>query len=604
VGSLSFVNPAALLYLLPLGGAIVVLYLLKMKRRDVRVPASFLWPQRTEEVRANSLFQKLRFSWLLVLQLIALSLIILGFARPQARQNGLVGDTTVLVIDTGASMSATDVKPSRFGEAKRLALEAIRSAKPTDRIALIEAGPSPRVVFPLSNDPVKQERALETLQPTDAEPDVGSSLRLAGALVGLIPGARIVLLSDGDFEPVTNFSAGKAAVVYKSIGDSGDNLAISALGTAETASGAQLYCGVRSYSSKPYKGTLAVYGDGHLLDSISFQTAPKGSWGHTWPAPAGVKVFEAKLDSPDILKSDNYAVCLSDPGAALHVLLVSHGDLFLEHALALDPRVTLDRASELPSDAGEKYDIVVFDGVAEQPVKARGVLTFGAAGAPSPVTAKGSDKHPTFLSAEDSAVMKAVDLRGMYIDRAEHVSAKGKGQVLAQTNDGPLVVAAESAQQRQLYVAFEPLQSDFPLQVAFPIFIGNALDFLGGNTSANSLAVKAGVPFSLAGTSDATLTDSTGSRSAVKSMGGSVVVRGTKKVGVYSLEMGGKKKTVYATFRSDRASDVMPLKTLSLGGGVYHASTNPARFADFWRPLILLSLLVLGGEWWLFARRS
>ena len=33
-------------------------------------------------------------------------------------------------------------------------------------------------------------------------------------------------------------------------------------------------------------------------------------------------------------------------------------------------------------------------------------------------------------------------------------------------------------------------------------------------------------------------------------------------------------------------------------------TTAPLRFADFWRPFALICLLVLAGEWWLFARKS
>ncbi len=597
-------SPSSLLLLAPLAGAIILLYLLKMKRRDVAVPATFLWPARTEEVRANSLFQKLHLSWLLALQLAALSLLVLAFARPQSLQTGLIGETTVLVIDSSASMQATDVKPSRFAEAKRIALEAIRSAQPTDRVALIEAGPSPRVIFPLSSDPLKQETALESVQPTDAEVDVGPALRLAGALVGSIEGARIVLISDGDFEPVSDFSPGQAAVVYKPIGESGDNLAISALGVAETLSGRQLYCGVKSHSSKPFNGTLTLYGDGKLLDSRTFQIAPHGSFGADIPASSQTKVFEAKLDCPDYLKSDNYAACVTDSGASLRVLLISRGDLFLERALTLDPRVTLDRANTLPSDIGDRYDIVIFDGVAERPVKSRGVLTLGVAGPPSPVTIRGNSKSPKFLDSEDVKALHGVDLKNLFMDSVQIAVPTARGRVIANSTAGPLIVQSDSPSQRQLYVGFAPLESDFPLQVAFPIFISNALDYLAGATGTSLFSVKAGVPFGVIGTSTATLTSPAGTRTLIPSNGGSLVVRDAKTVGVYKLDVDGKQKTVYATLNSERASKIAPVDKVLLGKSTVAAIKRQDRFADFWRPLVVLCLLILAAEWWLYARRS
>jgi hypothetical protein len=54
---MNLANFGALWYLFPLGGAIILLYLLKMRRKDFKVPATFLWPRLTTEVRANSLLQ-------------------------------------------------------------------------------------------------------------------------------------------------------------------------------------------------------------------------------------------------------------------------------------------------------------------------------------------------------------------------------------------------------------------------------------------------------------------------------------------------------------------------------------------------------------------
>src|SRR5208283_1406480 len=125
------------------------------------------------------------------------------------------------------------------------------------------------------------------------------------------------------------------------------------------------------------------------------------------------------------LKADNYAVTVADVGSHLRVLLVvAGGDPFLEKALALDPRVTLDRISQLPdaemaSSSGEgSYDLVVFDGVPEVPVKAPSTLTFGSPGPASPAVKDGDAPNPRFTVAEDVALMAGVDMRTTYIESA------------------------------------------------------------------------------------------------------------------------------------------------------------------------------------------
>jgi len=600
-----FQNGAQLLWLIPLAGIVILLYLLKMKRREMRVPATFLWPAKTEEIRANSLFQRLRFSWLLVLQLLALALIIMGLARPQAIQRGLAGKVTVLVIDASASMGATDIKPSRFEEAKNMASAAVSSAQTGDRIAIVEAGPVPRVLCALSNDSDRLRRSLGQLQQYDSEADVGGAMRLAASLVGTEDSARIVLLSDGVFAPIDNFAPGKASVLYQTVGKSDANLAVDALGTTDTPGGRQLFCDARNFGSEVMAATITVYADGQPIDSNVVNIAPHGHWGKTIPAPSDAKVFEAKIESKqDLLSADNRLVALTTPGASLHVLLVTHGDIFLERALALDPRVTLDRTDTVPADGAPTYDIVVFDGITESPVKSRAVLTFGAAGRTSPVTVTAtSASGPTFKDSEKNDLLKGVDLQPVYVGTSEVVRPKSGMDVLAQSSVGPLVVESQG-DQRQIYVSFEPMKSDFPLQVGFPIFIANALDYLGGEGDSSRLAVKPGSPFSVASNQPATLKTPDNGSFTIQPTGSSLIVRQVLRAGDYKLTVNGQDRTLYATMRSDLESNIAPRASLDLGTTNVKAAKAPARFADFWRPILLLSLLVLAFEWWLFAKRS
>jgi Ca-activated chloride channel homolog len=249
------------------------------------------------------------------------------------------------------------------------------------------------------------------------------------------------------------------------------------------------------------------------------------------------------------------------------------------------------------------YDVVVFDGIEEQSVKARGVLTFGAAGPPSPVKSNGSAAKPSFVSAESDDLMRGVDLHGIYIDQQQRVTPTSSGKILAEGSDGPLIVASDKPEKRQIYVAFEPLESDFPLQVGFPIFVANALDYLAGGGSTQSMSVKPGQPFSMPWTKEAIL-DGPSGKHELAPTGSTLVVREAKRIGKHTLKLGDTTKQVYVALKSERESDIEPVKTLPLGGGEVKATQTPLRFADFWRPLALLALLVLAGEWWLFARRS
>jgi hypothetical protein len=101
---------------------LVLLYFLKLRRQRLAIPSTLLWRKSFEDLSVNAPFQKMRWSLLLVLQLLALIALLLALAQPVARGDAQSADRVVLVIDAGASMNAT----SRTG---RTRLETARAAR-------------------------------------------------------------------------------------------------------------------------------------------------------------------------------------------------------------------------------------------------------------------------------------------------------------------------------------------------------------------------------------------------------------------------------------------------------------------------------------------
>src|SRR5437868_1979443 len=93
---------------LPLLALILALYLLKLRRPMAPVASLHLWSSLTRDREANSLWQRLRVSALMLLQVLALLVLILALARPWVATSEPVGQHAIIVVDTSASMASAD----------------------------------------------------------------------------------------------------------------------------------------------------------------------------------------------------------------------------------------------------------------------------------------------------------------------------------------------------------------------------------------------------------------------------------------------------------------------------------------------------------------
>ena len=96
--------------------------MLRLRRRDVPVGSTFLWQQLVRDVEANAPWQRLRFSWLLLVQLLIAALVVLAAARPFTAQTSDLAANVVLIVDTSASMA------TRTDDEDRMALARERAA--------------------------------------------------------------------------------------------------------------------------------------------------------------------------------------------------------------------------------------------------------------------------------------------------------------------------------------------------------------------------------------------------------------------------------------------------------------------------------------------
>lgn len=608
--------PSALLALPALAGLIILLYLLKLRRREAVVPSVFLWRRAVQDVQANAPFQRLRRNLLLVLQLTALTAVLAGLAAPYVLARRLGGRNSIIVLDASGSMQATDVGGSRFEQARQRALQIAKAMGRRDEGALVVCAARAWVALPFSRDRRRLVAALARAEPTDCATNMRDGLLLALSLAHKRPKTRVYIISDGAFPALPEVPS-SAEVRFVGVGRRNDNVALLACEAARAplAREHQLFLRVHNYAGQPKRCVVSVYQEDDLLDAQELVLAAGQSRVETYKLALAEKgLLRAELDVEDDLSADNVGYTFAEPASATTVLLVTPGNLFLEQGLLVLPEVTLSKAASLSAEeaalAYKKYDVVVFDGVPPpRPPAAGGVLLIAAESGGEPATLGAQLSSPVIGTWEQQhPALRYVNLSAVQISRARALQPSAGAKVLARAGDHPLIVALEKEDLRVLEFGWNLLDSDLPLRVGFPVLLSNSIRWLAGSGGrAKPTSVRPGTVMRFAappGASQGEVNLRNGQRRPLQVVDGRISFAQADHVGVYSMKAGAMEWRWAVDLRNADESDLSPRNELKLGERKVQAGVGPPKVEQhLWPYLILLALAVLLGEWHLYHRR-
>lgn len=437
---ISMLSPWQWVILLAIPPAVLSLYFLKLKRKQLAVPSTMLWRKAVEDVHVNSIWQRLRKNLLLLLQLLFLALLILACLRPGWSGQNRIGERRIYIIDNSASMQASDVDPTRLDAAKKRVRELIEETSSDDVGMLIAFSDRADVRQGFTKERNKLLSSLDSIQPTMHNTDLTEALRAAAGLAN--PGrssfedltdiqvadavpATVYLLSDGGFGDLGDFDIGKLQIQYIPIGEpTTANVGIVSFAvqrSEDKENQLEAFARIMNHGNSQVSFTASLELDEKLLDASTVTIEPNAETGLLFEL-SELEQGQLKLivDYADSLSADNTAYAAIRPDRPINVLLVTPGNNALETALQTarvqqvaslqiqgvsfltDPKYSESANSSV-------YDLIVFDQCSPTTMPQSNTLFIGSLPPPDPSNATkaapATDKSAT--EAQPEAAMEA-----------------------------------------------------------------------------------------------------------------------------------------------------------------------------------------------------
>lgn len=626
---------------------ILLLYFLKLKRTPLEVPSTYLWHKSIEDLHVNSIWQRLRTSILLLLQLLLVLVAVLALLRPGWSGSQLSGHRFVFLVDTSASMSSKDIKPNRLEEAKRRVGELIDQMASGDVAMIVSFSDVARVEQAFTDDRRELRRQLEAITPTNRTTRLSEALRVAAGLTGATkddsqasedeaPAATLYLFSDGRFPEVGDVSLARLSPVFVPIGEfKPPNVGITAFSTRrqeDKREQLQAFGRIENFGPEEVTTDVELLRDGELIDAKQVQIGPNSSSGIVFnlgEVPSGT--LELRARSGGVLAIDDRAWTAIDPRSQSHVLLVTPGNDALEFAMQTEGAGELAEVEVAGPDflttakyqeraSGGYYSLVVYDQCQPREMPQADTLFIGRL-PPGDTWKKESRIEGPQIVDVDTAhpLMHLIDLGNVKFADATILNPPTGATILVSTDKGPLlaiaprdgfedaVLGAEivgTSEQGERYA-----NSDWPLRLSFPVFILNALSYFGDVANGGVMTLQPGMPAVLrplgTGSHCAVKTPAGQSVPLHRSGGEAFVFNDTDALGVYSVEEADQPVRHFAVNLFDSAeSTIDPRRDVEIGQtAVEGESTWQGARHELWRPLLLGALGVLCLEWYIYNRR-
>jgi len=189
---------------------VLLLYILRLRRRQVEVPFSRLWARVLQDREPTSFWRRLKRILSMLLQVAILALLLGAIADPRDKTELKRGRHILILLDTSASMQAMDASPkkgeeakgpqSRIQAAKEEIRELINKKRRNDYVMLVRMDGQVTPVSPWTRDKAELQKSLGTIDTAETAADIGRGLRFAADTLRGLKDPMLVLVGDGQYD--------------------------------------------------------------------------------------------------------------------------------------------------------------------------------------------------------------------------------------------------------------------------------------------------------------------------------------------------------------------------------------------------------------------
>ena len=595
---------------------ILLLYFMRPKRQQRTVASTLLWQQALQDMQASRPWQRLRFTPLLLLQLLAALFIVLILIRPAIFTNSSISGNTIIILQASASMQATDIAPSRFENARNTISDMIDNLGPNDHLSLITMANTPQVLIADSNNQAQLSAALQRAKVTNQNADLELALSLANSLATGYTNTQVLVVGDGHVITTDQNLVVPFSVHYLRIGTNAPNAALLTLSSRTLQGNLIALAQIANYSSQPRSIPVELFTDGREVSVQTATLAPQATGTVQWTGlPSTTRFIHAQLISQDAMTVDHDAWAIVGGSQKGHVLLVTKGNMFLQAAFALQPNVILSETTPAQYVNTGNYDLTIFDGFVPPALPAGGLFFVNPPVGSYPFGLSDPLIKVSRISPGNDTLnlLTSVDLSSIHTLQASHQLKLAAGiQSVIDAPETPLLIAGQNNNQRIAALGFDLHDSDLGLQPSFPILIQNLTNWFLPQPVVGDGQVAAGSPVTIQtwpAADQATITSPDQQTTTVAPPFPVIPFARTNAVGIYQVTQRVHGQLLHGAFTvnlfNPLQSNLAPAKTLPvLGSSDFTLNGNGVsrELREIWPWIAALLLLILCAEWWLFSR--